>query len=141
ASRLGWRWSRDPKFAWLLHHYFGRAIETDEEWAGVEEAAAQVARAPWLDNRSRVLPNWAGILETGQQHDDFRFRRAAYVRLGMGYGHHHHDTLDLHVIAHGLPMTIDAGQRPGYSTPPDRTSRVHNVVEIDGQDHRSHSWV
>jgi hypothetical protein len=143
ASRLGWRWSRDPKSAYILANYFGRKDESDAEWAAITAAAAKsgLRRAPWLDNRSRVLTNWAGILETGLQHDDFRFRRAAYLRVGLGYGHHHDDTFDLNVFEHGLPMTIDGGNRPGYSTPADRLSRVHNTVEVNGENMRAYSWV
>jgi len=138
---LGWQWTADPRFAFILFHYIGRHAESDEEWAKIEQAAAQVPRAPWLDNRSRVLPMWAGILETGHQHDDPRFRRAAYVRVGFGVGHEHNDTLDLHVTAQGIPATIDGGQRGGYSSPGDATTRVHNVVEVDGQGYRGYSWV
>jgi len=137
----GWRWTRDPRFAFILRHYVGKRGMSDEEWAAIERAAAQCPRAPWLENRSRVLPMWAGILEAGTEHDDPRFRRAAYLRVGHGMGHHHNDTLDLQIVAHGLPMTIDGGQRPGYSTPADRTSRIHNTVEVDGRSHRDHSWV
>lgn len=140
-ARNGWRWSRDARFAFALKHYFGRKGESDADWAGIEKAAQQLRRAPWLDNRSRVLPMWAGILETGLQHDDYRFRRSTFVRVGHGYGHHHNDTLDLQVVAHGLPMTIEGGQRMGYSAPPDEMSRVHNVVEIDGENYRGHSWI
>jgi hypothetical protein len=83
---------------------------------------------------------WAGVLEAGLEHDDYRFRRAAYLRLGFGMGHQHYDSLDLQVVAHGLPMTIDGGQRPGYSTPGDRTTRVHNLVQVDGHPAFRHSW-
>lgn len=38
-----------------------------------------------------------------------------YVRTGIGQGHEHMDTLDLQVFAHGLPMTVDDGQRSGYA--------------------------
>ena len=140
-ARTGWRWTRDPRFAFVLRHHVGRQAEDDAEWAAVESAAAAVRRAPWLDNRSRVLPMWAGILEAGLAHDEPKRRRAAYLRVGYGMGHHHADTLDLQVFAHGLPMTVDGGQRPGYSTPPDRLTRVHNVVEVDGRRHLEHSWV
>ncbi|MDA0839890.1 MAG: hypothetical protein O3B01_17370 [Planctomycetota bacterium] len=139
----GWRWTKDPQFAFILKHYVGSAGKTlgeaksilanmtSKDWDLIEAAAANQARAPWLDRRSRVLPQWAGFLETGLQHDDPRFRRAAYVRIGYGYGHHHNDGLDLQVSAHGIPMTIDGGQRPGYSSPGDRDTRVHNTVQID----------
>jgi len=140
-ARAGWRWTRDPKFAFILKHYVGREGISDEAWQAVERAGARCPRAPWLDNVSRVLPMWAGILEAGTEHDDPRFRRAAYLRIGHGMGHHHDDTLDLQLVAHGLPMTIDGGQRPGYSSPADRTSRVHNTVEVGGRSHRGHSWV
>ncbi|MFP4058193.1 MAG: hypothetical protein ACLF0G_15100 [Candidatus Brocadiia bacterium] len=140
-ARAGWRWTRHPKFAFILKHYLGRGELEDEEWAAIEAAAARCPRAPWLGNRSRVLPMWAAVLESGLDHDDPRFRRAATLRVGYGMGHHHNDTLDLQVVAHGLPMTVDGGQRPGYSVPPDRMSRIHNVVEVDGRSHRDHSWV
>lgn len=132
AARQGWRWSKNPRFAWILAHLNGRRGENDAEWKRIEEAAASVKRAPWLDLRSRVLANWFGALETGLRHDDPRFRRAAYVRAGVGYGHAHADTLDLQIVAHGLPMTVDGGQRSGYSKPNDRFSRIHNTVEVDG---------
>jgi len=134
-ARAGWRWTRDPKFAFILKHYGGGKDPA------IDAAAAKCPRAPWLENRSRVLPMWAGVLEAGCEHDDPRFRRAAYLRVGYGVGHHHHDMLDLQIVAHGLPMTIDGGQRPGYSSPADRTTRIHNTVEIDGRSGRDHSWV
>jgi hypothetical protein len=142
TARNGWLWGKDPKFAWLLRHLVGRGDSyEDAEWAEIEAAAATLARAPWLDNRSRQIYNWAGVLETGHQHDDWRFRRAAYLRTGAGMGHHHDDSLDLQLVAHGLPMTVDGGQRPGYCSPGSRTTRVHNLVEVNGSGHRGQSWV
>jgi len=146
TARDGWRWSRAPEFAWMLKNVYGRTNESDEDWAAIERAAAQVTRAPWLDLRSRVVPNWAAVLETGHPHDDPRFRRAAYVRSGMGFGHNHYDQLDLQIVAHGLPMTVDGGQRSGYSKPNDRFTRIHNLVEVcegpySGYGHPNlHSW-
>jgi len=143
-ARNGWRWTKDPKFAFIIRHYLGRSqTDYEEEWQRIEQAARTVKRAPWLDNRSRVMPMWAGVLETGHEHDDMRFRRAAYVRVGFGIGHEHADSLDLQVVAHGLPATIDAGQRsaPRYSSPADYTTRVHNLVEVDGRNHTVYSWV
>jgi len=142
AARWGWKLSRDPRFAWMLKHAFGRSGQSDAEWAEIEAAAQQVKRAPWLDLRSRAIENWCGVLESGLAHDDYRFRRAAYVRVGLGIGHEHQDTLDLHVVAHGLPMTVDGGQRSGYSKPNDRHfARTHNVVEVDGNSHRAYSYI
>ena len=139
-ARAGWRWTRDPKFAFLLEHHLRRSDESDRQWAEIEAASARQTRAPWLENRCRVLPMWAGVLESGTAHDDYRFRRAAYLRLGFGIGHHHCDALDLQVVAHGLPMTVDGGQRPGYSVPGDRTTRVHNLVQVDGEPAYRHCW-
>ena len=139
--RRGWRWAKDPQFAWMLKHCFGRKDMTDDQWAEVEAAAEKQARAPWLENRSRVLPNWMGVLESGTQYDDYRFRRALFLRVGQGYGHGHNDTLDMQFYAHGLPMTLDGGARPGYSSPGDAMSRVHNLVEVDGRNWLTNSWV
>lgn len=143
-ARHGWAWTADGQFAFIIRHYLGRSPDdTDDDWRRIEEAAARVKRAPWLDNPSRVMPMWAGVLETGHEHDDMRFRRAAYVRVGFGVGHEHADSLDLQVVAHGLPATVDGGQRsaPRYSSPADRATRVHNLVEVDGRNHTVYSWV
>jgi len=139
-ARAGWRWSQDPRFAFIIRHYLGRENETDAQWKQIEKAAERQPRAPWLENGSRVMPMWAGVLESGLKHDDHRFRTAAYLRLGFGVGHQHYDSLDLQVVAHGLPMTVDGGQRPGYSVPGDRTTRVHNLVQVDGHPAFRHSW-
>jgi len=141
SSAYGWRHAHDPRFAWVLRHMDTKQNHGDDAWQAIEDAAATVKRAPWLDLTSRVVDNWAVVLETGLEHDDFRFRRAAYIRTGWGIGHHHDDTLDLQVSAHGLPMTIDGGQRPGYSSPGDRSTRLHNTVEVDGTSWRGHAWV
>jgi len=137
----GWEWTADPRFAFVLKHYIGRKEESDADWAKIEQAAAKLKRAPWLDLRSRVTPMWAGVLESGTEHDDPRFRRAAYVRVGFGIGHQHADTMDLQVVAQGCPATIDGGQRSGYSAPSDGTTRVHNLVEVDGKGFQGYSWV
>lgn len=139
--RYGWRWTHDPMFAYVIRNHGKRAKETDAEWAAIEQAAATVKRAPWLDTRSRVIINWFGLLESGVQFDDPRFRRNVFLRVGKGYGHAHNDTLDLEGHAHGYPFTIDGGQRSGYSVPNDAKSRVHNLVEVDGMDWSGHSWV
>lgn len=139
--RYGWRWTHDPMFAYVIRNHGKRGKETDAEWAAIEQAAATVKRAPWLETRSRVIINWFGLLESGLQFDDPRFRRNVYLRVGKGYGHAHLDTLDLQGHAHGFPFTIDGGQRSGYSVPNDAKSRVHNLVEVDGADWSGHSWV
>ena len=140
--RHGWRWTKDPRFAYVLKHFGTKAKdETAEDWAEIEKAADTVTRAPWLDLRSRVVSQWFGLLETGIAEDDFRFRRAAMLRIGQGWGHQHGDTLDLQVYAHGYPMTVDGGQRGGYSAPADGTTRVHNLVEVDNKGWIGHSWV
>ncbi len=129
----GWQRTQAPRFAWMLKNLYGRQGELDAEWQAIEAAAGKVKRAPWLDLRSREIFNWATILESGLQHDDYRFRRAVYVRTGMGVGHNHADTFDLQGFAHGVPWTIDDGQRSGYSKPNSRFSRIHNTVEVDGK--------
>jgi hypothetical protein len=137
----GWQWTGDPQFAYVIWHYLDHSKYDEQQLKRIEQAAGKLRRAPWLDNRSRVLPGWAGFLESGVEHDDFRFRRSAVVRVGMGQGHAHHDSLDLQLHAHGLPMTIDGGQRGGYSEPGDNHTRVHNTVEVDGQNHSAYCWV
>ncbi|MCK5843866.1 MAG: hypothetical protein KAG97_04105, partial [Victivallales bacterium] len=53
------------------------------------------------------------------------------VRVGYGYGHHHNDELDLQIAAHGVLMTVDGGQRSGYTKPPCRLSKLHNTVTMN----------
>ena len=136
----GWRWTRQPKFAYELINTFGRADETDAEWEQIAAAAGKT-RDPYLMNRSRVLSDWGAFLAGGQDEDDFRFKREVTVRIGTGAGHAHDDTLDLRLFAHGLTMSGDLGQRPGYGKPGHALSRMHNVVEVDGRNWMSHAWV
>ena len=145
SSRLGWELTADPRFAWTVVNVFGRKGESEAEWAKLQAAAAKQPRAPWLDLNSRHVDNWMSVLETGQQHDDYRFHRAAYLRTGVGIGHAQEDALDLQIVAHGLPMTINGGQRSGYSKPNDRFTRIHNTVEVDGRGnhevgHGAYGW-
>jgi hypothetical protein len=125
--RLGWRLTQDPDFAYLIVHDLGRSLETDEEWAAIQKAAAG-RRHPVFEQKSRVLSDWFGVLESGTESDDFRFRRAAGLRVGEGYGHHHDDGLDLQIWAQGVPLAADAGQRPGYTNPESRDRLSHNLV-------------
>ncbi len=136
-----WRWFHWPRYAWIIKHSIGRTHEDDAQWHEIETAARQVKRAPWLDLASRQVYNWAGILESGLEHNDYRFRNVTYVRTGLGLGHHHADALDLQIVSHGLPMTVDGGQRPGYSTPGDRSTYVHNTVIVDQAGNHMQSWV
>lgn len=141
-AAVGWRWTRDPIFAYAVMHYGDRDDWNDLEWEEIEAAAATLERAPWFDNRSRIHPGIGAFLETGLEHDDFRFRRSAWVRTGIGQGHHHEDTLDLQIHAHGVPIAMDTGQRrdTAYSAPRDIHSRVHNVVVVDNRNWMGHSW-
>jgi len=136
----GWRWTRDPRFAYELARTFGRADEPETEWQKIL-AAARTSRDPYMRNRSRVLADWGGFLAGGADEDDFRFRRSLSVRVGNGHGHAHADTLDLRLWAHGVTMSGDLGQRPAYGRPRHQRSRVHNLVEVDGTDWNSHAWV
>ncbi len=45
-ARSGWRWTQDPKFAFILQHALGREQETDAEWAEIEAAAAKQSARP-----------------------------------------------------------------------------------------------
>jgi len=91
--------------------------------------------------QSRVLANWFGVLETGLEHDDFRFRRAVGVRVGFGTGHHHDDPLDLQIWAHGVPMCGDGGGRTGYAVPANRAVQSHNTVESPLAMATCHRWI
>lgn len=136
----GWAATDDPAFAYILNDLVGPKGYSDEEWREIQDAAQQLDRAPWLDLRSRIVSNWITVLESGVEKDRPEYRSAAYLRTGVGYGHHHDDALDLQIYAQGAPMTIDGGQRPGYSTPGDRATRVHNTVEVNGGGALVQSW-
>ena len=137
----GWRWFRDPRFAWVIVNLGKRLNETDAEWAEIEAAAKTVTRDPFFDKRSRVLSDWMGALEGGVESDDPRFRHAATVRVGWGTGHAHHDALDLGVYSLGLSLTPDHGQRPGYGSPEVGVSYLHNVASVGRSSFGGHSWV
>jgi len=136
----GWRWHRDPKFAWELVSQ-GRQHETDDDWAQIEAAAKQCPRDPYLMNKSRVLSNWGGYLRHNADTDDWRFQRELSTRVGTGWGHAHSDTLDLRLFAFGMTMSGDFNQRPAYGWPAHHRTKCHNVVEVDGKDWRNHAWI
>lgn len=129
--RIGWKYTHDPIFAPLIVYLSNLDGYTPAEQAKLKAAAAKFKRMPTLTQVSRFVPNWCGILETGKRHDDFRFRRGAMVRVGYGFGHHHNDSLDLQLAAHGVLMTVDGGQRPGYTNPGCRSSSLHNLVTVN----------
>jgi len=136
----GWRWTRDPRFAWCLVHFGKRADETDAEWAEIQ-AAAKGIRNPFMSLRSRVLANWGGYLEGGTQADDFRFRHGARVRVGYGTGHSHADAMDLGIWSLGVPVSVCGGARGGYGYPSTGASLSHNVVTVDGKNWSGHAWI
>ncbi len=136
----GWRWTRDPRFAYAAVHYDGRKDATLEEWEAMQ-AAAQGVRNPFMSNRSRVLSDWGGMLEGGQASDDLRFRHAVRVRVGQGAGHRHQDSLDLGLWSMGLTMAGDGGARGGYGRPDVMRSDMHNVATVDEGSWQGHAWV
>lgn len=138
--KAGYSWTADPRLAWIIKNYFGRRAETDAEWTALEAAAAKQERNPFLSQPSRLMANWAGILEAGQDSDDFRFKRAAYLRVGTGVGHSHADTLDLQMVAHGVRVLNDVGWRGEYSQPNAGDSVMHNLVEVNGAGGREGNW-
>ncbi len=139
--RLGFQWTGRPEFAWVLKHHLGRAEESDATWRAVEEAAARQGRSPFLAQRSRVMADWAGILESGQDSDDFRFKRAVHMRVGYGVGHAHADTLDIQMLAHGARMLNDVGWRGEYAQPGANETVLHNLVEVNGTGGREAMWL
>ena len=152
SAESGFRWSGDPAFAFALVHGRGRTDETDAEWKALVQAAAKARRAPWLENRSRVVVPLAAVLESGTQHDDHRFRRAASLRVGVWNKQPHNDSLDLQVAAHGLPATTSAGgirrTRSGgriEKTMPKedvvQSSAAMNLVTVDNEPNLGHAWV
>ncbi len=139
-AEAGWQWTHDPAFAWLLLHLRGREGETDAGWSEITRAAQSIPN-PILTKTSRVLSDWSGILESGAGQADFRFHRAAAVRVGRGHGHAHNDGLDLRLWAHGLILSGDFGQRGAYGKPTHAATLCHNVVQIDDDQLNTHSWV
>ena len=150
-ARIGWQWSKDPKYAYALANYFGQKEESAAEWEAIL-AAAKDRPNPWFAQRSRVLNNWASVLEGGTQHMDFRFRRAAMLRVGYGWGHQHNDPLDLIAWCHGVIHAAVGGERPeqrqlgDIHEPKNQSTVTHNMVEVDGEggarsgQHRGYSW-
>lgn len=141
----GWRLTGEPRFAWLLKHVYGRTIQPDDEWAAIEAAAA-TTRDPRLHQSSRVLGGFGlAVLESGQESDDYRFKRTVTLRTSFGRGHKHNDPLDLQIFATGVRMAPDIGGRfeGEYKTRPssDRT-KVHNLVEVDKIDFANQdAWI
>ena len=134
--RLGWDYTRDSRFAFLIKHYLGRVLESDEEWTAIETAAKGV-RHPLFAQGSRVLSDWLAVLETGAESDDFRFRRA----VGMSVGEIGSYPLALQVYAHGVPLSVDTGMRQGYMRPCSGKMETGNTVISSLVTPRSRRWV
>ena len=93
-------------------------------------------------NKSRVLSNWFGVLETAVAAEDFRYRRAAGLRVGNGMGHAHNDPLDLQIWALGVPLSGDWGCRGGYCVPGTGALLSHNTVVAGALlDDCRHRWI
>lgn len=137
---LGWQWTKDPRFAWVAANLGTRRTETDEQWAELTKAAATVDRNPFLSNRTRVLADWGVMLEGNTEADDYRLREAARLRIGVGTGHVHRDSLDLGIWSMGLIMSGDMGARGGYGRPAVDASYTHNLVTIDKANWLGHAW-
>jgi hypothetical protein len=140
AFNTGFEATGDPRFAWIVAKFGQRTNETDAQWEALQEAAKKITRNPFLDTKSRVLTDWAAILEGNTPSDDFRLRSAARLRIGVGYGHAHSDSLDLGLWALGLSMSGDMGGRSGYNYPSGIVSRSHNLVTIDNSNWMGHAW-
>jgi len=138
--RSGYPLLKDQRLAWLLVNYFTPRGETEAEWQAIQEAALRQGRNPFLAQQSRVLANWAGILESGRESDDFRFKRTAQVRVGTGHGHAHQDTLDFQLLAHGVRLVNDVGYRGEYTSPGANSTILHNLVEVNGDINKSGNW-
>lgn len=123
----------DPRHAWLLHNVHGNA---DPDIARL----AENGRDPVLHNASRILPGWAGILEKNVAATDPREKTAAFMVVGLGQGHSHHDFLDLNLIAMGLPLAVDLAVRDEgghWSRPGGGWSFLHNhAIAHDTDDPR-----
>lgn len=134
--KYGWQMHKDWRFAWYLANKYGDTRPEILE-------AAEGRRHPELSQESRVLHGFgAGILDSGQESDDFRFKRTAILRLGTGIGHAHSDQLDLNFFAHGLRMFADLACRTEgrlNTRPHSWLPIVHNLVTID--DMRNHIWL
>ena len=139
--RSGAELTGDPALAWITANYYGRGGENDAQWAALTRSAALCKSNPFLGQPSRVLTNWSAILETGQEAQDYRFIRAAMMRIGTGVGHQHWDTLDLQMMAHGVRAMNDVGWRGGYTAPHPTSSQLHSLVEIDETNWQGHAWI
>ena len=141
AGRMLYRWTKQPEYAKVIVKYGRRGVESKQEWDRLT-ALAKTVRDPLLNQRSRVLTQWQGILESGAEYDDHRAKAAVSVRVGAHRrGHSHSDTLDLRVFAHGVTMSGDAGMRGAYGLPTHALPRIHNVVDIDGGAPGGYAWI
>lgn len=136
----GWRWTHDPRFAWVLVNKNMRGSFSDKEWEQIVEAA-KGQRNPYFANRSRIMSDWGGVLEGGTASDDLFSRHAARVRVGRGLGHQHADTLDLGIWSLGVPVSICGGARADYGFPETTASLTHNLVTVDGRSWQGAAWV
>ncbi len=131
-----WRWTKDPRLAWVLVNVMGQGTCPNAEWQEIVNVA-RTQRDPIRHATSHVLEGYGiAALEEGSESGDLRHKNTVMLRFGVASGHAHPDTLDLEVYAHGLRMSSDLGGRifGKYGRPSCMSSFVHNVVEVDEKD-------
>ncbi len=135
--RLGWLREyanpNKPGAAVFLTQMLRKRNVPDADWARITSVAS-AAKPHLLDRDPRLAENWFAALESGRSHDDYRFRRAAYVHVGQGYRLTHTASMELSVVAHGLPMVLDVQRGVGSTrwTPKYGLLQVHNGIEVNG---------
>lgn len=90
---------------------------------------------------SRILGGYGmSILESGQYQANPLLKRGLGIYFGIGRGHSQHDSLNIELMAQGTRVSPDLGGRhegKNRGSPNMRSTRVHNLVEVDDQDHRN----
>lgn len=134
-----WNISNNPRLAKYIVDVTGRTIQTESEWNAVTASAATTSVDLRIPVASRIFSSvGVGILEQGIGTTNQLQRGALVMRTVSGYGHDHGDHLDLNIYSLGSRMGTDFAERNESSLvvyPNATSTRVHNVVEVDGYNH------
>jgi len=111
----------------------GPELFEEDIWPEIEARGAKLGPAPPL--QSRVMDGVGmAFLESRADAKDLEDRAAVCLRYGYGWGHSHHDNLNVEMWAKGVPIAPELGY-PVWAHPMGSTTRTvhHNTGMIDRQ--------
>ena len=115
-ANTGWRWTKDPRFAYCVVNY-GQRKTRDGRGVGGDRRRREGVRNPFMSNRSRILATGAASSKAARSRTTSASATPRACASGCGTGHDHADTLDLGLWSLGLQMSITPARAAATASP------------------------